>query len=183
MEIINKPYFKCSHCGKIFSTKASIVNHEKYCKRNPHNITLCLKCGWAIVGQAEGYRDVEYYDGVCNEHTSTLLMYCVKHKSFMSARNTFKYADGITCGNCKLARYKDEGCDDFTTAEEVPGAYELGANMSTYLKLYNGFGPEKVNEYIKEDSANAFNPVKEKTISELSITLERIEEYIKTHQE
>lgn len=127
-------YYKCDYCGKVSLKAPAMMMHERHCRKNPHNDNLCLRCGWAISGKADGH--IEYFkDGSLSEYeASALLSYCVKHKEFMCQRQSERYAEGVTNGGCFIAKYADEGCGDFTSEDKVPYTYELGFSMSDLVK-------------------------------------------------
>lgn len=133
-KIENATHYKCDYCGKISSKAGAMMTHEKHCRKNPHNDNLCLRCGWAISGKAEGNVEEYGWDGPHEYKASALLSYCVKHKEFMSLRQSDRYADGLTGGNYLIAKYADEGCSDFTKEGKVPCAYELGFSMPKLIK-------------------------------------------------
>lgn len=133
-KIENATHYKCDYCGKISSKAGAMMTHERHCRKNPHNDNLCLRCGWAINGKAEGNVEEDGWDGPHEYKASALLSYCVKHREFMSLRQSDRYADGLTGGNCLIAKYADEGCSDFTKEGKVPCAYDLSLSMSKLIK-------------------------------------------------
>ena len=40
----NQTVFQCSYCSKISKSAAGIYQHERFCKKNPHNQLLCTSC-------------------------------------------------------------------------------------------------------------------------------------------
>ena len=44
--LTNKTIFKCDYCNKISLNKGAMAMHEKHCKRNPNNKTMCDDCYW-----------------------------------------------------------------------------------------------------------------------------------------
>lgn len=133
-KIENATYYKCDYCGRISTKMSAMIIHERHCRKNPHNDCLCVRCGWAITGKAEGNVEEDGWDGPDEYKASALLSYCVKHKEFMSLRQSSRYADDLTNGNCFEARYADAGCDDYTDDNVFPYAYELGFSMSDLVK-------------------------------------------------
>ena len=125
-KIENATYYKCDYCGRISTKMSAMIIHERHCHKNPHNDCLCVRCGYAIVGKAKGYREDDYV----GYEAETLLFYCTKHKEFMGLRQSSRYADDLTNGNCFEAKYADAGCDDYTDDNVFPYAYELGFSMS-----------------------------------------------------
>ena len=44
MKTINKPYYKCDHCRKVYQIKSACEKHEPGCKKNPANYQPCFDC-------------------------------------------------------------------------------------------------------------------------------------------
>ena len=45
MNIIeNVTIYECEWCGKKMLRKSSMTRHEKFCTRNPENVSMCRKC-------------------------------------------------------------------------------------------------------------------------------------------
>lgn len=40
----NQTIFQCSYCSKVSKSAAGIYQHERFCKKNPHNQLLCASC-------------------------------------------------------------------------------------------------------------------------------------------
>lgn len=40
----NQTVFQCSYCSKVSKSAAGIYQHERSCKKNPHNQLLCASC-------------------------------------------------------------------------------------------------------------------------------------------
>lgn len=40
----NQTVFQCSYCSKVSKSAAGIYQHERCCKKNPHNQHLCASC-------------------------------------------------------------------------------------------------------------------------------------------
>lgn len=40
----NQTVFQCSYCSKVSKSAAGIYQHERFCKKNPHNQLLCASC-------------------------------------------------------------------------------------------------------------------------------------------
>nr|DAP23648.1 MAG TPA: zinc finger domain protein [Bacteriophage sp.] len=40
----NQTVFQCSYCSRISKSAAGIYQHERFCKKNPHNQLLCASC-------------------------------------------------------------------------------------------------------------------------------------------
>lgn len=40
----NQTVFQCSYCSKVSKSAAGIYQHERFCKKNPHNQLLCTSC-------------------------------------------------------------------------------------------------------------------------------------------
>lgn len=40
----NQTIFQCSYCPKVSKSAAGIYQHERFCKKNPHNQLLCASC-------------------------------------------------------------------------------------------------------------------------------------------
>lgn len=40
----NQTVFQCSYCSKVSKSAAGIWQHERFCKKNPHNQLLCASC-------------------------------------------------------------------------------------------------------------------------------------------
>lgn len=40
----NQTVFQCSYCSKISKSAVGIYQHERFCKKNPHNQLLCASC-------------------------------------------------------------------------------------------------------------------------------------------
>lgn len=40
----NKTVFKCSYCTKVSLSSVGIYQHERFCRKNPHNHILCFSC-------------------------------------------------------------------------------------------------------------------------------------------
>lgn len=49
--------FKCDHCGKNMLRRHSMVNHEKWCTKNPVNNRVCHGCGHLKEIKFTDYRD------------------------------------------------------------------------------------------------------------------------------
>lgn len=43
-KIENQTVYQCSYCAKISKSAAGIYQHEKFCKKNPHNNFICVFC-------------------------------------------------------------------------------------------------------------------------------------------
>lgn len=43
-KIENQTVYQCSYCTKISKSAAGIYQHEKFCKKNPHNNFICVFC-------------------------------------------------------------------------------------------------------------------------------------------
>lgn len=43
-KIENQTVYQCSYCAKISKSAAGIYQHEKFCKKNPHNNFICVIC-------------------------------------------------------------------------------------------------------------------------------------------
>lgn len=44
----NQTIFQCSYCSRISKSAAGIFQHERFCKKNPHNQLLCASCAHCI---------------------------------------------------------------------------------------------------------------------------------------
>lgn len=40
----NQTVFQCSYCSRVSKSAAGIYQHERFCKKNPHNRLLCASC-------------------------------------------------------------------------------------------------------------------------------------------
>ncbi len=40
----NQTVYQCSYCSKVSKSSAGIYQHERFCKKNPHNQLLCASC-------------------------------------------------------------------------------------------------------------------------------------------
>lgn len=43
-KIENQTVYQCSYCSKISKSAAGIYQHEKFCRKNPHNNFICPFC-------------------------------------------------------------------------------------------------------------------------------------------
>lgn len=43
-KIENQTVYQCSYCSKISKSVAGIYQHEKFCRKNPHNNFICTFC-------------------------------------------------------------------------------------------------------------------------------------------
>lgn len=43
-KIENQTVYQCSYCSKISKSAAGIYQHEKFCRKNPHNNFICAFC-------------------------------------------------------------------------------------------------------------------------------------------
>lgn len=43
-KIENQTVYQCSYCSKISKSAAGIYQHEKFCRKNPHNNFICVFC-------------------------------------------------------------------------------------------------------------------------------------------
>lgn len=43
-KIENQTVYQCSYCSKISKSAAGIYQHEKFCRKNPHNNFICALC-------------------------------------------------------------------------------------------------------------------------------------------
>lgn len=43
-KIENQTVYQCSYCSKISKSAAGIYQHEKFCRKNPHNNFICTFC-------------------------------------------------------------------------------------------------------------------------------------------
>lgn len=42
----NTTAYKCEYCGKVSLSKGGLAIHEKRCRRNPVNQSICTTCKW-----------------------------------------------------------------------------------------------------------------------------------------
>lgn len=40
----NQTVFQCSYCSKVSKSAVGIYQHERFCRKNPHNQLLCASC-------------------------------------------------------------------------------------------------------------------------------------------
>ncbi len=156
-KIENATYYKCDYCGKISAKASAMMMHERFCINRPHNDCLCIRCGWAIVGKAAGYAEDYIFDGPHKYKVSALLSYCTKHKEFMCLRQSQHYAEGVTDGNCFIAKYADEGCSDFTNESKIPCAYELGYSMTDLVKAQDKNVDDAIRVLLEQMPAALYN--------------------------
>ena len=43
-KIENQTVYQCSYCSRISKSAAGIYQHEKFCRKNPHNNFICTFC-------------------------------------------------------------------------------------------------------------------------------------------
>lgn len=77
--------YKCDHCTKISKSAGAMIQHEKYCKKNPEFIHPCFMCTHleAKRVELESYKD----DPVLGYFTSTEF-YCNKREVYLHPKKS-----------------------------------------------------------------------------------------------
>jgi len=62
MLITLQEVYKCDHCGKRQFRKYDMVQHEKWCKKNPQNQHKCFQFCHHLIKSEEEYEGADHYD-------------------------------------------------------------------------------------------------------------------------
>lgn len=67
-KIENATIYKCSHCGKVSPSLSGMKMHDKFCKKNPENVTLCRSCANCVKSYHVGEEESRCGGWMCRQY-------------------------------------------------------------------------------------------------------------------
>ena len=67
-KIENATIYKCSHCGKVSLSLSGMKMHDKFCKKNPENVTLCRSCANCVKSYHVGEEESRCGGWMCRQY-------------------------------------------------------------------------------------------------------------------
>ena len=114
MITINKPYYKCEHCKKVYLREKACLVHENGCWHNPDNKRPCFDCKHLCKKQTSYYRDM--FDGSESEEILDLF-HCNKKEVFLYTPNNEAKGNWFDLGD-ERNDPMPKTCEDFLKPKE-----------------------------------------------------------------